>query len=77
MHGDGEFEHVPVSIPSVQSYPVLQSNPVLVHVELKEQGPPTNTAYEIVVVVDEVEVEDPVVVVEDDVEEHRNEPEQS
>ena len=46
-----------MSIPSVQSYPVLQSSPVLVHVELKEHGPPTNTAYEIVVVVDEVEVE--------------------
>lgn len=73
MHGDGLLEHDPVSIPSVQSYPVLQSNPVLVHVELREQGPPTNTAYEIVVVVDEVEVEVPVVVVEVevDVEEHK------
>ena len=68
-----------MSIPSVQSYPVLQSNPVLVHVELEEHGPPTNTAYEIVVVVDEVEDELPVVVVEGevDVEEHRNDPEQS
>ena len=66
-----------MSIPSVQSYPVLQSNPVLVHVELKEHGPPTNTAYEIVVVDDEVEVEVPVVVVEVVVEEHKKDPEQS